>query len=125
MPTFVVAICFGSAILLIALAIPLWLRRIPPNIFYGVRFRSTLANDDAWYEVNAQAGRNLFVIAVGYLLLLSLSFGFSAWSPAIRLLVPTVVFALALIINTVLLRNGANRIVTGRSDKTYEPPSQR
>jgi membrane-associated PAP2 superfamily phosphatase len=123
-PTFVVAICFASGILLLALAIPLWLRRVPPNILYGVRFRSTLANDDAWYEVNARGGRNLVVIAIGYLLLLSVSLRIGTWQPGLRLLAPTVVLIFALILNTILLRNAANGILAAKEfDKSLKPPS--
>ena len=48
-----------SAILLVLLAVPLWLRRVPPNRFYGVRTRATLADEERWYDVNAHSGRDL------------------------------------------------------------------
>jgi uncharacterized membrane protein len=107
-PTFVVVICFASALVLIVAGIPLWLRRVPRNAFYGVRFASTLSDDRIWYEVNAQCGRNLVVIGAGYLLLLMAAFYFGrAWIMPFRLLGPTVVMVVALIVNTIVLARAA------------------
>ncbi len=47
--------------LLIVIAIPLALRRIPRNVLYGFRTRATLANDETWYEANAYFGRALII----------------------------------------------------------------
>jgi len=47
--------------LLILIAIPLAMRRVPRNIIYGFRTRSTMANDDIWFEANAYFGRRLIV----------------------------------------------------------------
>ncbi len=57
-------------LLLSALSLPLWLRLVPMNSFYGVRLPSTFVSDERWYEVNAVFGRHLFgwslaVIAAG------------------------------------------------------------
>ena len=114
-PTFVVVVCFASALLLIAAGIPLWLRRIPRNALYGVRFASTLADDRIWYDINARCGRALVGIGVGYLMLLTgaLLFGHS-WIVPLRLLGPTIVLVIALIVNTILLRRAAARLVTAR-----------
>ena len=40
-----------------ALALPLALRKVPRNAFYGYRTRATLSGDDLWYDVNACVGR--------------------------------------------------------------------
>jgi uncharacterized membrane protein len=112
-PAFVVVICFASGVLLIALGIPLWLRRIPRNALYGVRFASTLSDDRIWYEINVRCGRALVGIGVGYLVLLTgaLLFGHS-WIMPLRLLGPTVVLIVALIANTIVLNRAAARLVT-------------
>ncbi|MDI1311437.1 serine/threonine-protein kinase [Prosthecobacter sp.] len=57
-------------LLLAALSLPLWLRLVPMNSFYGVRLPSTFVSDERWYEVNAVFGKHLFgwsltVIAAG------------------------------------------------------------
>ncbi len=51
-------------------SLPLWLRLVPMNSFYGVRLPSTFVSDERWYDVNAVFGRHLFswslaVIAAG------------------------------------------------------------
>jgi uncharacterized membrane protein len=60
------------AVLLIGLGFPLAKRRIGPNRWYGFRVRATFADEQVWYDVNAQAGRDLMVLGalVGILVLL-------------------------------------------------------
>jgi uncharacterized membrane protein len=111
-PTFVVVICFASGLLLIAAGIPLWLRRVPRNDLYGVRLASTLSDDRIWFEVNARCGRDLVGIGAGYLMLLAASFLFGrSWSMPFRLLGPTVVLIVALIVNTILLSRASTRLL--------------
>ncbi|MBE2286143.1 MAG: protein kinase [Prosthecobacter sp.] len=50
-----------SGLLLFLIALPLWLRLVPMNSFYGVRLPSTFASDQRWYEVNAVFGKHLFI----------------------------------------------------------------
>ena len=112
---FVVVICFASGLLLIAAGIPLWLRRVPPNALYGVRFASTLSDDRIWYEINARCGRDLVGIGAGYLVLLAAAFLFGrSWSMPFRVLGPTVALVVALIVNTILLSRAGSRLVAAR-----------
>ena len=114
-PTFVVVICVASGVLLIAAGIPLWLRRVPRNALYGVRFASTLSDDRIWYEINARCGRDLVGIGAGYLVLLAAAVLFGrSWSMPFRLLGPTVVLVVALIVNTILLSRAATRLLAER-----------
>ena len=111
-PTFVVVICFASGLLLIAAGIPLWLRRVPRNALYGVRFASTLSDDRIWYEINASCGRGLVAIGAGYFALLTGAFLFGrSWSIQFRLLGPTIVLVVALIVNTIVLGRAATRLL--------------
>ena len=43
------------------LAVPLMLRKVPPNMVYGYRTRATLSDETVWYEANAHFGRGLLV----------------------------------------------------------------
>jgi hypothetical protein len=114
-PTFVVVICFASGVLLIAAGIPLWLRRVPRNALYGVRFASTLSDDRIWYEINARCGRDLVGIGAGYLALLGAAFLFGrSWIMPLRVLGPTVVLVVALIVNTIQLGRAATRLLAAR-----------
>ncbi len=51
----------GCTSLLILIAIPLVLRKVPRNIVYGFRTRATLSDDFVWYEANAYFGRGLLI----------------------------------------------------------------
>ena len=89
----------------------MWLRRVPRNALYGVRFASTLSDDRIWYEINARCGRALVVIGAGYLALLTGAFLLGrSWSMPLRLLGPTVVLVVALIVNTITLSRAAARL---------------
>ena len=58
------ALLLLSAVLLILLALPLWMRMVPPNRLYGVRTRATLGDEERWYAVNATSGRDLLVSGI-------------------------------------------------------------
>ncbi len=47
--------------LFLSLSLPLWLRLVPANAFYGVRLPSTMASEKRWYDVNAFFGKQLFI----------------------------------------------------------------
>jgi uncharacterized membrane protein len=53
---------FGG--LLIVLAIPLLLDKIPPNPWYGFRVPSTLADERLWYKVNHYTARWLMLTGI-------------------------------------------------------------
>jgi hypothetical protein len=50
-------------VLLVA-SIPLLLRWVPRNGFYGFRIPATLRSDSVWYDVNALCGRHLFLLGL-------------------------------------------------------------
>jgi len=47
---------FIPSVLFLFLCTPLIFKLIPPNRFYGVRTKKTLADKDTWYRVNMQCG---------------------------------------------------------------------
>ena len=57
----------GIGILSLAAGLPMADRRVPPNRWYGVRIRETFADEHIWYEVNAQAGRDLALLGLAVL----------------------------------------------------------
>ena len=59
-----VVLFIAGGFLMVALAIPMILRRIKPNVWYGFRTRKTLSNEKIWYDVNAHAGKRLLVAGV-------------------------------------------------------------
>ena len=127
-PAFVVVICFASGLLLIAAGIPMWLRRVPRNALYGVRFGSTLSDDRIWYEINARGGRDLVGIGAGYLALLTAALLFGrSWSMPLRVLGPTIVLVVALIVNTIMLSRASTRLLAARdrADHAGRLPNER
>lgn len=46
----------GFGLLLSVLAIPMILRKIKPNPFYGFRVPKAINNPEIWYEINAYSG---------------------------------------------------------------------
>ena len=54
----------GIGMLSMAIGLPLADRRIAPNRWYGVRVRETFADEHIWYETNAQAGRDLVLLGL-------------------------------------------------------------
>jgi len=56
-------------LILIALSVPLILRRVPPNPVYGLRVAATYKDRQVWYDANAASGRDMFVLGVALSLL--------------------------------------------------------
>lgn len=54
----------GSALLIGGLAVPLALRKIGPNQWYGFRTRKNLADEELWYETNALSAFWLIAAAI-------------------------------------------------------------
>jgi hypothetical protein len=57
--------------ILVVLSIPLILRWIPQNRFYGLRIPATCRNKSVWYDVNALHGRHILLLG---LLMVTLEF---------------------------------------------------
>ncbi|GAB4484581.1 MAG: hypothetical protein OHK006_09180 [Thermodesulfovibrionales bacterium] len=55
---------FGCGLVFGAVALPLALRKVPRNIVYGFRTRTTLSDDFIWYEANAHFGRGMLAAAL-------------------------------------------------------------
>lgn len=57
-----------TGLAIMALAVPLMLRRIPPNPLYGLRVPATFADPDVWYAANARSGRELLAYGAAIVL---------------------------------------------------------
>lgn len=53
-----------AGLLMAAIALPLVLGKIPPNLWYGFRTPRTLRDPAVWYPANAYAGRWLFASGI-------------------------------------------------------------
>lgn len=104
LPWYVTPLCIVAGIALILSGIPLYLRRVPPNYFFGVRLPTTLHDEEIWYDVNARAGRDFVVIGTLYLAALGIAQSKGLhWDPALRILVPITVLVAGLIIESVVI----------------------
>jgi uncharacterized membrane protein len=75
------------------LAVPLILRRVPPNRVYGFRTRRTLADPALWYRVNRFAGwTELIASALSVVLIVSRPPPSNIW---LQLVVPQLVALVA------------------------------
>jgi hypothetical protein len=54
---------------LILFSLPLLLRWIPPNRFFGLRIPSTLRNKSVWYDANALCAGHLLLLGLFLVLL--------------------------------------------------------
>ncbi len=54
----------GVGIFFVLLALPLRQRRVPPNRWYGLRTRATLANEAVWYEANQKNSASLMALGI-------------------------------------------------------------
>lgn len=59
----------GTGLLIAALSIPMMLRKIPPNLWYGLRTVETSRDENVWYEANARSGRGGVILGLGIALL--------------------------------------------------------
>ena len=111
-PWFVLALCYGSGLLLVVLGVPLMRRRVAPNWTYGVRLPSTMADERVWYEINARGGRDLIIIGALYMLIQTvvLMFG-STWGAAFQILGPIAILVLALLVDAIALAIAAGRLL--------------
>jgi hypothetical protein len=103
-------LCCGSGMWMVALALPLWLRRVPPNAVYGARFASTLADPQVWYTINARAGRNLALLGASYSIVVGAIAAIPSWNHAASLLGATTLLVIVLIANAVRLSTAASRL---------------
>src|SRR5712691_11581911 len=59
------ALLFGIVgIVFIALGVPLFQERVPPNSWYGCRTTKSLSDKEIWFAVNRVTGKDMIVIGI-------------------------------------------------------------
>ena len=56
------------ALITIGVSVPLVLRKVPPNVIYGVRTRKTLSDPRIWFEANYRGGIAFIIAGIAALL---------------------------------------------------------
>ena len=86
---------FGLPALILVLGIPLALKLVPPNRFYGFRKAASFASPEAWYDINFATGLALMAAGiVSGIWALLLSQGVIALKPEPRFIVGAAVTGL-------------------------------
>jgi hypothetical protein len=86
----------GLPAVLLVSGIPLVLKVVPPNRFYGFRTATSYSSTEAWYQLNFATGLALIAAGiVGGICALLLTKGFIALQPELRLTVGVMVTGLA------------------------------
>lgn len=83
----------GVAGLLIGISIPLILRKVPMNHFYGIRFAASFKSEKNWYAINVAGGKLMTLWAIplllwgiaGFFLKDVRSFSYVFWNPFVML----------------------------------------
>ena len=55
---------FFVGLVFVGLAIPLILKKIPPNQWYGFRTPKAFRDEETWYEINRYTGRIILLIGI-------------------------------------------------------------
>ena len=51
----------GLAVVMILLGLPLLMRKIPMNRWYGARFKKSFESEENWYRINAYSAKQLIL----------------------------------------------------------------
>ena len=61
---FLLAMSILIGALFIAVSVPLVLRKVPPNKWYGLRIPAAFSDETVWYEANARMGKDMLRLGV-------------------------------------------------------------
>jgi uncharacterized membrane protein len=61
---FLVILLASIGLLMVVLAIPMIIQKVPPNSWYGVRIKETIDNPDIWYPTNTHIGYLLLIYGI-------------------------------------------------------------
>ena len=67
------AVFCGAGVLFAVLSLPMYFEKIPPNRWYGIRTKKTLANEVIWYRVN-KIGAKYLLYACLFIFILNVLF---------------------------------------------------
>ena len=89
-----------AGVVVVGVSIPLILRRIPMNGFYGVRIPKSFVSDDNWYAINAYGGRFL-ALAGAIISVIGLIIRFRPLTGEAAIVVAAVVPAIILVLSII------------------------
>ena len=100
----------GLPILVLLSGVPLALRLVPPNRFYGYRTAITLSSLDAWYQINFATGLAMIAAGIiGGIAVLLLDQGIIVLKPESRYMIGIMITALAMLLFLIVVVVYADR----------------
>lgn len=106
-------------IVLIGLAVPMILRRVPPNPAYGLRVPATYKDEQVWYDANAASGWDMVWFGV-FLVLFGVLPPWFGWSGESHWLAWGVSSGAGALLMAVLGWRRANRMLAARSKAVHK-----
>ncbi|CAN5649697.1 hypothetical protein BH23GEM6_BH23GEM6_27900 [soil metagenome] len=103
-------------VVLIAVAIPLLWRRVPPNALYGLRVPATFADEWVWYEANEKSGRDLLVLGILIIVAAPVALLIPGLTPEYYAAVMTALLLMGVLIAAALGWRRANRLLRERQE---------
>jgi SdpI/YfhL protein family len=95
---------FAASFILIAVSVPLVLRKVPKNLWYGVRTARTInGTNKEWYEANSIVGRAMIITGT-LSAAVDLAFGFAPLQPSTRYLFAAAALLVAVVAPLVAYR---------------------
>jgi uncharacterized membrane protein len=99
-----------TGLLLVALSVPMMLRRVPPNDFYGLRVPATIRDERVWYDANAASGRDMALFGM-FVVLFGLVPPWLGWSGVSHWLTWSAVVVGGAVLTAVVGWRRANRLL--------------
>lgn len=94
-------------------SIPLILRKVPRNPVYGYRTRTTLSNDEIWYEANAYFGLRFLIAGIMSACIAVALHHWQFLSPAAYLKVSTVLLTAPAVVALLLTAGFVRKVSLG------------
>ena len=100
------ALLFGIVgIVLIALGVPLFKKRVPPNSWYGCRTTKSLSDKGIWYAVNRVTGKDMIiagiVVIISSLVVFMFGAGMNPTYAALILLAVLISATIGMVVNSI------------------------
>jgi len=108
-------ICALTGALLVVLGVPMMLRRVPPNAFYGLRVPATFKDEQVWYDANAASGRDFVLLGI-FISLFAVVPPLFGWSGASHWVAWSVAIGAGSLAMTAVGWRRANRMLEAKSE---------
>ncbi len=120
MPPIITLIPIIVALLIIGLALPLAMGRVPPNAFYGYRTRASRGSPRLWYATNRVAARWMMIVGACVIAIVT-TMNLIGAAPVTTLLVGANLMASGAVLSAVRAWRLERRLASGLSGEDQDP----